>query len=186
MNPGFILRYGGVQVPWTASWSAEEEFSVASCPYAGGKLAMWQPSQPGEGKPLFAKPHAVRQRRAMAELRCDLCSGRLDGRTKVSLSQESPRQVAGIGFVPLAVEPLLHPDCADLAVTLCPSLTQQAADGRLRVRQVFACRLIASYLTPEAIEEFTGRPVAGVVGHLKLAITQSIDRDRAWLVGRRS
>ncbi len=186
MKPGFIQRFDGLPVPWVASWSDEEQFSVAACPYAAGRLALWQPHRPGQGRPIFALPHVVRQRQAIAEQRCSLCGARLQGSTKVSLSTDRPTDVAGHGMIPLVIEPLLHRACAITSLQHCPALGRRSADNLLQVRQVFRAGPVQQLLTRDAVAERIGRPLDGIVGHLKLAITASIDRDQAWLENSRA
>src|SRR4051812_17373018 len=65
-----VLHFGNAPVPWNAGWSAEERYEIRPCRWVNGELALWSPHLPGEGKPLFAKPHMVRQRRSIAEMRC--------------------------------------------------------------------------------------------------------------------
>jgi len=64
---------------------------------------------------------------------------------------------------------------------LCPSLRRQAADGSLRIRQVFATRVVAQTLTAAATMEFAGVEATGAVGHLKLAVTRFDERSLEWL-----
>jgi hypothetical protein len=175
------MIYGAISVPWTASWSNEDKFFIARCPYANDLPALCQSEAPGIGRPLFAKPHSIRQRKAMALRLCDICGRPLKGRTHVSLSQESRRDVMGLGYIPLAVEPMVHKECGLVAIRQCPSLKRQAADRSLRVRQVFQAKLIAQRLNEAATLEFVGVSAPGVVGHLKLAIMSHADRDVAWL-----
>lgn len=175
------MKYGDITVPYTASWTGEDRFEIRPCPYAEGRDALWQPHAPGMGKPMFATPHSVRQRQAMARQLCDICGRPLKNRTRVSMSQESPREVPGVGRVPLAVEPMVHRECGAEALRLCPSLKRQYANGRLRIRQVTACRLVAQGLTGEATMEFAGVYKPGAIGYLKLLITGWIDRDADWL-----
>ncbi|MDB5358796.1 MAG: hypothetical protein JWO51_93 [Rhodospirillales bacterium] len=176
-----LTTAGGYPVPWTVSWSGEERFFIAPCRFADGMIALCQDENPGVGRPMFAKPHSVRQRHAMARQLCDLCGKALQGHTKVSLSQESPRDVPTLGFVPLAVEPMMHRACAVTALNCCPNLRQQQLDGILRIRQVQACSLVAQLLNADATLKFAGVAAAGAVGHMKLAITRYIDRGAAWL-----
>lgn len=94
-----IARFGSAAVPWTASWSArEEEFYLAPCPHFGRQAALCQPSAPGEGKPLFGKPHSNRQREAIARGLCDLCGKSLKTATKVSLSHARPQPHGADGW----------------------------------------------------------------------------------------
>lgn len=175
------MKYGDIHVPWTASWSGEDQFFIARCCYANDLPALCQNENIGVGRPLFAKPHAVRQRKAMALRLCDICGRPLRGRTHVSLSQESPREVSGLGFIPLAVEPMVHKECALLALQQCPSLKRQAESGALRIRQVFQAKLVAQQLTEAATLEYAGVAAQGAVGHLKLAVVKYLDRDTKWL-----
>ncbi len=62
-----------IKVPWNAGWSSEARYEVRPCRWVGGRLALWSPHTPGVGKPIFAKPHMVRQRRSIAEMRCTVC-----------------------------------------------------------------------------------------------------------------
>jgi hypothetical protein len=168
-------------IPWTVSWTGESRFFIQRCPYANNQLALCQNEAWGVGKPDFGKPHSVRQRKAMALRLCDICGRPLKGHTSVSLSQESPRQVTGIGFIPLAVEPMVHRGCALHAMQRCPALRRQAKEGILRIRQVYQARLVAQQLNAAATLEFAGVEAPGAVGHLKLAIVRFADRDAKWL-----
>lgn len=67
---------GMPRVPWNASWSSEDRYEIRPCRWVGGKMALWSPHAPGVGKPIFAKPHMVRQRRSIAEMRCTVCGER--------------------------------------------------------------------------------------------------------------
>lgn len=59
--------------PWNAAWSAEDSYQIRPCRWVGGKLAIWSPHKPGEGRPIFAKPHIVRQRQSVARFLCTVC-----------------------------------------------------------------------------------------------------------------
>jgi len=48
-------------------------FELRPCRFVGGALALHQRWAPSVGRPLFAKPHAVRQRRSVAKLLCTVC-----------------------------------------------------------------------------------------------------------------
>lgn len=175
-----MQKWGNIIIPWSVAWTGENEFFIAYCPYAK-RRALCQKNAPGVGKPDFGKPHSDRQRRAMALHLCDICAHSLKSRTKVSLSQESPRQVDRIGFIPLAVEPLVHRECALISLQQCPELKRQAAAGTLRIRQVLGFKIISQILNEAATLEFAKVSAAGVTGHLKLAITNAIDREVSWL-----
>jgi hypothetical protein len=176
-----MITWGNLVVPYTASWSAEEKMFVAPCQTVDGLEAMMQVEAQGQGKPLFAKPHMTRQRRAMRGPLCDICGKNLTNCTKVSLSLEDPRHVDGIGFYPLAVEPMMHKSCALIALRDCPSLQRQEKSGILRIRQVLRCRVIVSTLNGAATMEFAGVDRPGCVGHLKLLIELYRIRNREWL-----
>lgn len=178
------MKYGEVEVPWTAEWSGEDRFELRPCRWADGKIAVWQSHLPGQGKPRFAKPHMVRQRQAMARCLCDLCGERLDSPDRVSLSQERAVHIPKMGLYPLVVEPLLHRECARRSAEQCPNLRAQIAEGRIWVREVRAFQLVAQLLTGEATMEFANAFRPGTVGHLKLAITSFTERDAAWLETR--
>lgn len=175
-----LHEYGKLPVPWTTAWSGENRFEVRYCPYAK-RAALWQPEAPGVGKPDFAKPHSVRQRRAMVECRCDICGKPLKNASKLSLSQESARQVQGIGVALLVVEAMMHTDCARVALSFCPSLKRQALEGSLKIRQVFRWRTIISTLTADATEEFAGVRREGAGGHIKLQILKFEPVSLRWL-----
>ncbi|WP_126975593.1 hypothetical protein [Frigidibacter oleivorans] len=106
-------------VPWIVSWSGEEEFEVRPCRYAGG-LAIWQPQRQGDGVPRFAKPHAVRQRKAMAEMRCSLCGERTGPEDRWWFALGEGRMDLRHGL--MTEEPPLHRACATIAAAHCPNL----------------------------------------------------------------
>jgi hypothetical protein len=174
-----ILTYGGVPVPWTASWTAEEAFHVARCPTAGGRVAICQSVAQGEGKPRFGKPHSQRQRKAIADGLCDLCGRTLKGRTKVSLSHARPRYAAE-GWAILQVEPLLHKECAAESIEHCPSLKRDLRDGSLMVRQVARHRVQFAVMHATYTQEIAGAPVTAI-GHAKVELLSWTDRTEAWL-----
>ena len=162
-------------------WSGENEgYHIAFCPFAM-QQAVCQAVSPGKGTPMFAKPHMNRQREAMAKALCDLCGRPLKGRTRVSLSQEREAYISGIGTYAMAVEPMVHKDCAAVCIKACPVLRRQHKDGTLLVRQITSYRLICQQLTGEATAEFTGVHRPYTVGHIKLLITGSHERSPEWL-----
>jgi hypothetical protein len=110
-------------VPWNAAWTAENRYEVRPCKYAGGRLAVWQPFKPGEGSPIFAKPHSVRQRQSVARFICTVCG------------KETPatdRWWFKLGAVTdgywMTTEAPVHHDCAQLALRVCPHLRGRAGD----------------------------------------------------------
>lgn len=177
-----LLRYGDVPVPYTVSWSAEENTGMlylGTCPYAK-RLAIRQYHARGQGKPVFGSPHADRQREVIALALCDLCGRPLKTRTKVSLSQARPEIHAARPGGILQVEPLLHKECAAESMHHCPSLKHQLRDGVLNIRQVLRWRCqFAIYSEQGVFEIFGVRKIA--VSHAKVQLIQWIDRDLDWL-----
>ena len=174
-----VARFGATAVPWTVSWSGEEEFFLGPCPQFG-RPAIRQVSAPGVGKPLFGKPHMDRQRSAMARCLCDLCGKPLKRATKVGLSHARPMPHGAEGWAVLQVEPLLHRACALESMRFCPSLKTQLADGTLRIRQVTRWRAQCAIMTETFTMEQVGKPVRAL-GHGKIELLKWIDRDLAWL-----
>lgn len=173
------LIYGGVPVPWTSSWSAEESFFLDRCRWAG-MLAICQPFAQGEGKPRFGKPHAVRQRQAIAAGLCDLCAASLAGRTKVSLSHARVRLDGAEGPCVMQVEPLLHKACALISLQHRPSLKRDVASGEVDIRQVGRYQVQIARMSKIYVEEVCGRPVEAA-GHAKVVLLGWRDRDLSWL-----
>lgn len=154
----------GSTVPWNAGWTSEERYEIRNCRWAGGRLALWSPHSPGEGKPVFARPHMVRQRRAIAELRCTVCGEKTpEGDRwwfKLGNFIESGRWFA-------TTEAPVHLTCARHALKVCPHLRGKEADleplpGGPRLS-------LAIVAGPATERDFglTIRP-EGVIGHLKL------------------
>lgn len=173
------IFYGGVPVPWTSSWSAEESFHLAHCRWAG-MLALCQPEAQGQGKPKFGKPHSQRQRRAIAEGLCDLCAGSLVLKTKVSLSHASVRLDGANGPCVMQVEPLLCKHCAVVSMAHCPSLKRDIRNGSLRVRQVGRYEVQVARMSKAYVRELTGQAVEAA-GHAKVVLQSWRDRDGVWL-----
>lgn len=175
------LYYGGVPVPYTASWSAEEHFWVARFPEVAGKpLGIMQSVDRGSGKPQFGKPHAVRQRQVIAKGLCDLCAGALAGRTKVSLSHARAQPHGHkIGDI-LQVEPLLHKECAAVSMKHCPALRRDIQDGSLMVRHVTQFGVQFAMMSAEYVQTITGEHVQAI-GHAKVHLQKWTDRDERWL-----
>lgn len=178
------LSYGGVPVPFTASWSAEDGIYVGACPHAQAR-AFCQPVAPGQGKPRFGQPHSQRQREAIARDLCDLCGRSLRNRTKVSLSHARVRANGAGGPTVLQVEPLLHRECAAVCLEHCPSLQQDIQAGRVEIRQVTRHRVQFAVVDPRHVAEyvpgFVAAPDDRIVGHAKVELLGWIDRDLPWL-----
>lgn len=174
------MYYGNVRVPFTASWSQEERFFLAPCAIFDGQLAICQDSAMGQGKALFGKPHMQRQREAIGNGLCDICGRALALRTKVSLSHARPQPHAAQGWAVLQVEPMMHRECACIAVTQCPSLKRDIDRGTLRVRQVARWRAQAAIMDAAYVETITGDR-RQALGHAKVELIRWQDRDLAWL-----
>jgi hypothetical protein len=112
-----------ITVPWNAAWTGEARYEVRPCRWVGGRLAMWCPHAPRVGKPVFARPHMVRQRRSIAEMLCTVC-----GEPTV----EGDRWWFGLGRFQegwfMTTEAPVHHVCAKHALTLCPHLRGHEAD----------------------------------------------------------
>lgn len=175
------LSYGGIPVPWTVSWSAENigGFHLAPCPFADGRRAICQAVAPGEGKPRFGAPHMQRQREAIARELCDLCGRPLKLTTKVSLSHARMRAGAE-GPCVMQVEPMLHKACAAISMRHCPSLKRDLAAGTMFVRQVKRWRGQFALMSPVYVAEQTGIEVMAV-GHAKIELLAWIDRSPDWI-----
>lgn len=175
------LYYGGIPVPYTVSWTAEEGSEhLAICRWAGGRLALCMREARGEGKPRFGAPNMIRQRQTISLALCDLCGRPLKNRTKVSLSKARPfAHGASYGDI-LQFEPMLHAECAATSMQHCPSLKADIAAGTLLVRQVSRWNVQLAVLSAEGNgEKFGDRRVA--IGHAKVQLIDWVDRDEAWL-----
>ncbi|MGU3661063.1 hypothetical protein [Methylobacterium fujisawaense] len=177
--------YGGVPVPYTVSWSAEDAFRVDHCQHANAR-AICQSVAPGQGKPQFGKPHSQRQREAIADDLCDLCGRTLRNKTKVSLSHARPRMNGANGLAILQVEPLLHRQCAATSLRHCPSLKRDVETGKVVIRQVTRHRVQFAIMSPEFVGTYVPGYVAGpkerIVGHAKVELLRWVDRDASWLL----
>lgn len=181
---GVIQRFGATAVPFTVSWTGEQEFFVDRCPHVG-RTAICQKVAPGEGKPRFGTPHSQRQRQAIAQELCDLCGKSLRNSTKVSLSHARSRLNGANPMDVLQVEPLLHRECAAESLRCCPSLKRDIAGGMLMVRQVLRSRAQFAIMSPEFISHYVpgyhARQDERIVGHAKVQLLEWKDRDAAWL-----
>lgn len=112
-----------IKVPWNAAWSGEQRYEIRPCRWVGGMLALWSPHAPGEGKPLFAKPHMVRQRRSIAEMRCTVCGEK---------TPTNDRWWFKLGRIEegmfMTTEAPVHRVCADFALKVCPHLRGRESD----------------------------------------------------------
>lgn len=173
------LHFGNTPVPYTVSWSAEESFILSRCQYFDD-IAIFQPVQIGDGKPMFGKPHMQRQREAIARDLCDLCGKSIRLSTKVSLSHARVQPHGFQGPCVMQVEPMLHKRCAAESMRWCPSLRRDIAAGTLFVRQVTRHRAQCAIMSAEYIGTITGQAVKAL-GHGKVELINWIDRDAQWL-----
>lgn len=155
----------GRNVPWNAGWSAEESYEIRNCRWAGGRLALWSPHRPGEGKPVFARPHMVRQRQSIAEMRCTVCGERTKRRErwwfKLGNFIENDRWFA-------TTEAPVHRACAEHALAVCPHLRGREADLEPFPENF---QILSAMVAGPATERDFGLKIrpGGIVGHLKLA-----------------
>lgn len=115
--------------------------------------------RPGEGRPLFARVHPFRQRRAMRMLLCGVCGGPADRDEDGVLwlltdhRDDWPDWPARMA----AVEPPVCRPCVHLSVRLCPALRRGAVAVRARRYPITAVRG-ARYTggqRPRAVEDAT-------------------------------
>lgn len=125
---------------------------------------MWSPHAPGVGKPVFAKPHFVRQRRSIMEMRCTVCGD------ETPASDRWWFQLGDFndGWFMTAEAPV-HRSCALLALEHCPHLC-----GRESALDRFpsGASVLFSIIGGAAVERDFGPKVSPhqpVIGHLKLA-----------------
>lgn len=182
MSDKSLLTYGGVPVPYTASWTAEDApmmIYLGVCPHAR-RTAIRQRHARGQGKPRFGTPHMDRQREVISLGLCDLCGKPLKARTRVSLSQARPQAHAATFGDILQVEPLLHKECAAESIRHCPSLRRQLRDGLLNIRQVRRSAVQFAIYSEQGTFEILGERTKAI-SHAKVQIIDWIDRELSWL-----
>jgi hypothetical protein len=141
---------GGRVVPYVTAWSTEArlpcrlvEVPGRGIGYADESLAdrddrgvLWvrMPWRPGQGRPMFGMEHAVRQRRAMRRLLCQVCAGPAD-RTEDGVlwlvrdyREDWPDWPERMSIT----EPPVCLPCAALSLRVCPALRGRAAAFRAR------------------------------------------------------
>lgn len=143
-------------------WSGEDRFELRPCRFIENRLAVWQVHSPGTGRPQFAEPHIVRQRRSIAEMRCTVCGERTrrGGRYWFEHGQHHE------GWY-MTTEAPVHLACALHAEKVCPHIRQRGLKP-----QPFpeGARILAATVKPEALQELFGLTSGRlVVGQLKLA-----------------
>lgn len=147
--------------PWNAAWTSESRYEIRPCRWAGGLLAIWQPHSPGEGRPVFAKPHNVRQRQSIARFLCTVCGKE---------APENDRWWFGLGHITegyfMTTEAPVHRHCAEFAQKVCPHLRGRNAD---LARFPCGWSRINSFVGGPAVERDFGFVVGDrrVVGHMK-------------------
>jgi hypothetical protein len=114
----------GETVPWTAPWSAEDEFELAPSPNFPGRMELIQISRPGEGAPVLDGMHVMRQREGLVRHLCHLC-GRPTARHDRWLfptvtGHFTPYKDGSLRYA--SHLPPIHLDCARRAQELCPHL----------------------------------------------------------------
>lgn len=152
----------GVNVPWNASWTGEDSYEIRNCRWTGGMPAMWSPHRPGEGRPIFAKPHMVRQRRSITEMRCTVCGEKTP--TWDRWWFRLGNKINGWAFA--TTEAPVHLACADLALRVCPHL-RTLGDGPVPFDAPDG--VVKAIVGGPATERDFGINLTGkhVVGHLK-------------------
>lgn len=151
-------------VPWNASWTAEDSYEVRNCRWAGGAPAMWSPHRPGQGQPVFAKPHMVRQRRSVAEYRCTVCGEKTDWTDRWWFGLGEALE----GWALVTTEAPVHRACADLALRVCPHLRRLGEAPR---RWPMPHAVLRAIVGGTMIEHDYRLPLGPrkIVGHLKFA-----------------
>jgi hypothetical protein len=125
---------------------------------------MWSPHKPGEGSPIFAKPHMVRQRRSVAEMRCTVCGEKTPTCDRWWFELGVPMQ----GWAMVTTEAPVHYACAKLSLKVCPHLR---AGGNEPVPWYPPDAILRAIVGGAAIENDFNINLHGkaVVGHLKFA-----------------
>lgn len=152
-----------ITVPWNAMWSGEDkQFEIRPCRFIHNMPAVWQPHRPGTGRPMFAEPHLVRQRRSIAEMRCTVCGEKTERRDRYWFEHGQHHE----GWY-MTTEAPVHLACARHAMKVCPHLKERGLDPWPFPD---GARVLAATVKPESLGELFGlkfdRPV---VGQLKLA-----------------
>jgi len=162
-------------VPYITSWSEEV---VPRCPlvevpdvgigYADeiagdrdSRGVLWDrlPWRPGVGRPVFGKGHPVRQRRAMRQLLCQICTGPADQTEDglLFLLPDYRDEWAGWPNTMGVDEPPFCRACVPIAAGQCPLLRQGAVlvrAGRFEIAGVTG-RLCAGSPVPKLVREAT-------------------------------
>lgn len=177
----------GVDVPWVTSWTGEPGLGIGPCPSVGGAIAILQADNPGRGKPLYSRNHAVRQRLSVRDMLCPMCGQPTtagDRWTQVAHPVTAGRlRATGRGdglpgdlgndrvLIDAGAIAPLHRVCVDRSLRYCPHLK---ADPHIDVRR-FPGRWIVLPLMARAAAParlFLARPgpprTVPVIGFLQL------------------
>lgn len=153
-------------VPWNASWSSEQtSYDIRPCRWVQGRLAIWQPTSPFVGRPIFARPHFIRQRMSITKMICTVCG---------QPAPEGDRWWFAMGeYVDkwwATTEAPVHKKCGELAMQLCPHIRRgQHAENFSPMPRGWA--VLAVTLGGDDFEKTYGVKISGreVIGGLKLA-----------------
>lgn len=162
----------GMIVPWNASWSGENRHEIRPCRWVDGQLAIWSPHRPGEGRPLFAKPHMVRQRKSIALMLCTVCGESTPSNDRWWFALGEYRE----GWF-ITTEAPVHRVCADLAIQHCPHLRRNGcADDLSPFPKGYS--ILSAVVGGSLTDEDFGVKVGGrkVIGHLKIGWPQQMIR----------
>ncbi|MPZ83173.1 MAG: hypothetical protein GEV28_23380 [Actinophytocola sp.] len=135
--------------PYVTSWTGEQEPRSALVERAGrlaypmdslydrdrnGVLWSRTPLRPGHGRPDFGRVHPLRQRRAMADLLCQVCAQPADRDEDgvLWLLPDFQDDWAGWPTRMAAVEPPVCLGCVRVSVRYCPALRKGAVAVRVR------------------------------------------------------
>lgn len=155
-------------VPWNASWTGELSYEIRNCRWVGGKPALWNPHKPGEGKPIYAKPHMVRQRRSVAQMLCTVCGEKTGPWDRWWFGLGS--KIDGWAFA--TTEAPVHLSCAQHALKVCPHLRELKQDPMPWVHQD---AIVSAIVGGAATELDFGVKIGNrkVIGHLKFVWRRS-------------
>jgi hypothetical protein len=116
---------------------------------------------PGDGTPLFAKVHPLRQRHAMRRLLCNVCAKPADRNDQgvLWLLRNFRDDWPGWPENMAAVEPPVCMACVRLATRMCPALRRGAVAVRVRHAPTAGVRGVlyggGGGLVPKAVDEVT-------------------------------
>jgi hypothetical protein len=163
-------------VPYITAWSSERTLAqpvVANgsgigyadeIPYDRDKDGvLWTRTScsPGKGRPEFGRVHALRQRRAMRRLLCQVCGDRAHQNREGVLwviGEDAANPGSWPGELTTAHPPLCEP-CAARSLRMCPHLRRRSV--ALRVREHAPAGVRGALYRP-GVPRPTARTVAGV------------------------